>query len=89
MYHNVSNLVLYQLQDAANSARNDDVGKTNTMIVDYVTPAPHEMLPWYDTKTFPMPSRNRGDERGWSHPEYGVLLCPQVLVDCFSPEDYE
>jgi hypothetical protein len=81
--------ILCQLQIAANGARNDDVSKTNAMIHSYVTPAPREMLPWYDAKTYPLPSPNRPEERGWSHPEYAVLLCPQVLLDNFSPEDYE
>ena len=59
------------------------------MIVEYLTPAPDEMLPWYDTETFPMPMFNRPEERGWSHPEYAVLLCPHVMLDSFSPRDYE
>jgi hypothetical protein len=59
------------------------------MIVDYVKPAPKRMLPGYDVKNFPMPSPNRPEERGWSHPEYAVLISPQVLLDAFGPGDYE
>ena len=73
----------YQLQNAMNSARNDDISKTNSMILDYVKLAPCEMLLEYDTATFLLPSLN------WSHPEYAVLLCPNVMLDCFSPNDYE
>jgi uncharacterized protein DUF6698 len=81
--------ILFQLQNAANNARNDDVAKTNSMIHDYVKPAPRGMLPYYDAENYPMPSPNRPEERGWSHPEYAVLLCPNIMLDCFSPNDYE
>lgn len=82
-------LIIFQLQNAANSARNDDTAKTNAMIHDYIKPAPHYMLPYYDAESYPMPSPNRPEERGWSHPEYAVLLCPNIMLDCFSPQDYE
>ena len=63
--------------------------KTNSMILDYIKPAPHEMLPEYNTATFLLPSLNQPKECGWSHPEYAVLLCPNVMLNCFSPNDYE
>lgn len=73
----------------ANSARNDDVAKTNAMILEYVTPAPEEMLPWYNVENYPLPSLNQPKERGWSHPEYAVFLCPHVMLNSFAPQDYE
>lgn len=78
----------FQLQNTANGARNDDISRTNTFIVDYIKPTPRKYLK-YDHNEYPMPTRNRGEDRGWSHPEYGFHLCPQVLIDSFSPEDYE
>ena len=77
-----------QLQNTANGARNDDISKTNNCIVDYVIPTPRRYLR-YDQDEYPMPTWNRGEERGWSHPEYSFLLYPQVLIDAFSPADYE
>ena len=64
------------------------MAKTNVSITDYVIPMPRKYLR-YDQDEYPMPTRNRSEERGWSHPEYAFLLCPQVLIDRFSPEDYE
>lgn len=81
-------IALCQLQHAANGARNDDIAKTNSAIVDYIKPTSRRYLK-YDQNDYPMPARNRGEDRGWSHPEYGFHLCPQVLIDSFSPEDYE
>ena len=67
--------------------RNNDVAKTNTSIVEYLVPLAPEYLT-YDHEEFPLPMKNRPEERGWCHPEYGVLLYPQVLIDLFCEADY-
>ena len=76
-----------QLQDTANGARNDNVAKTNASIVDYLIPLSPEYLR-YDEEDYPLPSKAHREEHGWSHPEYAVLLYPQVLVDSFCEVDY-
>jgi hypothetical protein len=35
-----------------------------------------------------MPSKAHREERGWCHPEYAVLLYPQILIDSFCEVDY-
>lgn len=77
-----------QLQNSANGARNDDISKMNNFIVDYIKPASCRFLK-YNTNDYPMPTQNWGEERGWCYPEYGLLLCPQVLINSFSSDDYE
>jgi hypothetical protein len=42
----------------------------------------------YDEEDFPVPPKTRREEHGWSHPEYAVLLYPQVLIDSFCEVDY-
>jgi predicted metalloenzyme YecM len=79
-------LILSQLQDASNSARNDDVGKTNSTIVDYFIPCSRETLE-YDREEFPLPGKNHYEERGWCHPEYAMLLYPQALLDHMMPDE--
>ena len=76
-----------QLQDTANGARNDDVAKTNASIVDYLIPLSPEHLT-YDEEDYPLPTKTHREERGWSHPEYAVLLYPQILIDSFCEVDY-
>jgi hypothetical protein len=87
-FYILSFLITCQLQNAANGARNDDIAKTNSFIGDYIKPTSRKYLK-YDQNQYPMPTRNRGEERGWSHPEYGFHLCPLPFIDSFSPEDYE
>ncbi|KIM43032.1 hypothetical protein M413DRAFT_26238 [Hebeloma cylindrosporum] len=79
--------LIKMLQDSANRARSDDVAKTNTCIVDYLQPLAPEFLN-YDKEEFPLPDRTHLEERGWAHPEYRVLLYPQILLDSFNPTDY-
>jgi hypothetical protein len=58
--------------------RNDDVGKTNTSIVDYITPS---RVFTYSLEDFLMPKKTAYSEWGWNHPEYASLLYPQALLD--------
>ena len=71
----------------ANGARNDDVAKTNSSIDVYLIPLSPKYLT-YDEVDFPIPPKTRREDRGWSHPEYAVLLYPQVLIDSFCAVDY-
>ena len=58
-----------QLQESANGARNDDITKTNSCIMDYHQPTPSTILR-YNKREYPLPSRSRNEECGWAHLEY-------------------
>lgn len=76
-------VLFYQIQEASNSARNDDIAKTNSCIVDYIVPSGFFQ---YDIDEFPMPGKTDYSERGWNHPEYATLLYPQALLDNLNSE---
>jgi hypothetical protein len=74
------------LQRASNSARNDDIAKTNGLIVDYLIPANEDMLA-YNREEFPLPDKIHYEERGWNHPQYTYLLYPMALRDHLHSDD--
>jgi len=55
--------------------------------MEYLVPLAPEYLT-YDHEEFPLPTKNHPKERRWCHPEYSVLLYPQVLIDSFCEADY-
>lgn len=56
----------------------------NASIVDYIKP--YSIV--YDREEFPLPDKTQYEDRGWCHPDYAILLYPQLLLDDFSAEGY-
>jgi hypothetical protein len=77
-FRNFDSHLCHQIQDASNSARNDDIAKTNASIVEYIIPS---KIFQYSLDDFPWPGKTDYSERGWNHPEYASLLYPQALLD--------
>lgn len=68
----------------SHNARNDDVGKTNSCIIDYIIPAKNLL---YDREENPLPGKTEYADRGWNHPEYALLLYPMAILDHLNADD--
>jgi hypothetical protein len=66
-----TDLICWQIQRGASSARSDDTKSLKSAILDWITPKGHPLNP-------PL-ARNVKIDRGFHHDRTGALLCPAGL----------